>query len=274
MEYYVVGQIVRLTHAVYDAAGVLTNPATCTLVITLPDETTLTVPAPTNTGTGLFRYDYTTTQAGRHTFRWDTTSPSAPDDGSFEVHAASVGIISLQDAVAHLNLSGTDVDRDEELRAFLEATTAVIERHPAFGVGPCVPQTVVERHRPGRSLWLRRPPVLSLTSITPVLTSGTAVSVADVDVDEATGQVIRLDGTPLTGGPWDVTYRAGRRVISGNIVQAAKVILKNLWETQRGTTRAATVTRSLDVLAAPVSYSIPNRAVELLAADTRLGGFA
>lgn len=261
MEYFVVSQVVRLTHSVYNDSSVLTNAATVSLTVTLPDGTTAT-PAVTNTDTGQYRVDYAATQAGRYTYVWSTTSPTAPDDGSFDVHPVTQGFVSLGDAKAHLNITTTT--DDEELRGFIEAATRVVEDH----VGPVVVRAYAEVHDGGPWLVTHRAPVLSLTSLVPVLTSGTSYVVADLDLDPATGVIRRRDGAGFTG-PLRVTYTAGRRVVPASMALAAKIIVGHLWETQRGHAGPRAGFGEDDVLPTGRGFAVPRRALELLAPDQR-----
>lgn len=233
MEYFVVGQVVRLTHSVYNDLGVLTNPSTITLTISLPDGTSSGPLTPTNTDTGLYRYDYTTVAAGPHLYRWDTTGPTAPDDGMFDVRGTSTAVISLADAKAHLNkAAGVTVD-DEELRGFVEAATAVIERHTGKVVAR---RTITERVTASyaRELWLAHRPIISVTSITTtdgLTTWGVGPTVISL-ADGASGVIRWLSG-PYWHGDLLVTVVAGMSVIPANYTLAAKYIVEALWSSQR-----------------------------------------
>jgi hypothetical protein len=272
------GDVVGLFSEVRTPDGVLQDAGAATLTITLPDGTT-TNPAPDHPSTGVYQFDFATTQPGLHRVRWQFTGANAGVDSDvFNVAPATpVALIGLDEAKAHLNMSATvtasDRARDDELRGWIETVTAIVEDDPEVGVGPCATRTVVERHSSGQAVWLHRPPVLSLTSVVPVLTSGSAVSVGDLDVDGDTGEVRRLDGAPLTGGPWTVTYQAGRRVVPAPVTGAAKAILKHLWETQRGPARLP-VLGGDDVVMTASGYAIPHRAARLLAGLHTPRGFA
>lgn len=267
------GALAPITVEVRNAAGVLTSPSTKTLTITLPDLTT-TSPAMTDTG-GLLTYDHPTTLAGRHTWRVVTTGPVTATTGEFNVSASDPGwIMSLADAKAHLNETGTL--QDEEIRAFMATVTEVVESI----VGPVVVRTYTnERVRSGSSaLLLLHPPVISVTSVTSV--SGSPTWTTGFDVDAAAG-IVRLSiGGYFTGGPWNVTYVAGRTVIPARFVQAGKEMLWHLWSTQRGATSDSTTPDLVDVAQYEAGYgqafagfTIPHRVLELLEAD-RIPGLA
>lgn len=246
--------------------GVLTNAGTVTATITLPGQTTVT-PTMNNTGAGIYSFDYLTTLAGRHDIMVSATGGILGTlvrrwTDSFTVAPAAAGfVLSMAEARAHLNL--TDTADDEELRSWLETVTRVVESQ----VGEVVPKTYVERHRGGTcSLWLRHRPVISITSIAPWLTSGTSYAAADVRATES-GRVELLTGGRFTGGPFGVTLLAGRTVVQANIRDAGKIILKHLWETQRGAS-ALPLQAADDTGPIPgFAFAVPNRAIELLAPD-------
>lgn len=179
-------------------------------------------------------------------------------------------IVTLAEVKAHLNKS-TNSD-DTELLGFIDAADAVVESY----VGPVITKTITERHLNRSVIALFAPPVLSLTSVTRVYTTGTSWTVADLDVELSTGIVSRADGLALYGGPWDVVYEAGRATVAGNIKTAAKIIVKHLWETQRGQMTKLPIGGGIDnvPVATGISYAVPRRALELLRPDNSAGGVA
>lgn len=257
------GAVVPLGTQVKDSSGALANAGAMALTITLPDGTTSSVSPVSPASTGIYTYDYSTAQAGRHTVRWVATGVNAGAyTDSFDVReAAPPGILSLADAKRHLNLTATT--DDDEVRGWIEAVTAGIE-----GLcGPVVVRTVTEQHdvRYTRLLALRQTPVLALTSVEPVLTGGTSYTVGDLVVDSVTGIVRRLNGSSFLG-PLEVTYTAGRRIVPAAMTAAARIILQHLWRTQQGPGRPQLGTGDFDV-SEPIAgwgYAVPNRALQLL----------
>lgn len=243
-----------------ELGGVLTNAGTVALTITLPDGTT-TSPAPTNTSTGKYKYDLVTTQAGRHLFRWQTTNPATAFTDTADVRPAEPGyIVSLAETKAHLNIPSTVTTHDEELRRHIGSATGVVEGH----IGPVVRRTVSAERHPGGcyAVVLHHTEVISVTSVTPVATGGTAVTVADLDVDPA-GIIRYKDGyTAFPYGMYLWTYVVGRVTIPDEVVLAALIIVKHLWETQRGGT--ITVAPGEEVLDPRFGFAVPRRAIELL----------
>jgi hypothetical protein len=260
MTTYALGAVTRLSTTVADASGVLTNPAAISLTILLPDGTTSGPHAPVNDSTGIYHHDYVTAHAGRHVARWATTTPTGASEESFDVAAlwSEAGIVSLDDAKAQLNIDTATTDDDEELRGFIRSVTAVCERF----VGALGRTTYVETQPGGYTMALNHAPVLSVTSMVAVETSGTDQVVADLAVDATAGIVQRLDGARIRG-PVRVTYVAGRGEVPPHVRQAALIILQHMWETQRGGIPARFGGQD-DVFDARFTFTIPRRAQELL----------
>lgn len=171
-------------------------------------------------------------------------------------------LIDLAEAKQQVNIEG---DRhDTELAYYVQAATAPVEDV----VGPVLPRDVTEIQPGGRVLVLNRPPVLSLTSLTPVLTGGVGYAITDLDVDAETGIVRRLDGG-VFAGPLRVVYVAGRDEVPPHIGLAARIIVGHMWETQRvSATSRPVFGQHEDMLPTPsMGFIIPRRAMELLAPD-------
>lgn len=250
-----------------ESGAVLVDSTSTVLTITLPDGTIVTpaVPAPSPTGTYEYLY-VTTTQVGRYVGRWVFTMATGQTSSYSEVFDVQPGdpgyLISLRDAKRHLNIPSTSTSDDDEIRSWLAGITPVIEDL----VGVCVPRTVTdEYHDNAQIMRLDETPVLSVTTILPWYTGGLTYAAAALRVDDD-GRVCRLDGIPFVGGPFAVTYLAGRRPIPPNITQAAKIILGHVWATQRGAS-SLPLAGGDDTNDGRLGYSIPNRALELLRPD-------
>lgn len=264
------GDVVPLSISVYDSStpAALANAATLVLTITLPDGTAVT-PTVLNppTTTGVYTFDYAAPVSGRYTVRWTSTNPQAAHADSFDVSPiAPLSLFSMVDAKEMLNLSSTT--HDAELRSYVESVTGAIE----FLVGPVVRQSVVERHDGGSYLVLRASPVISVTSIASILTSGTTYAPSACDIDGETGIVQRLDGESFIG-PLRVTFVAGRAVVPAPIRDAARITLQHVWAVQRGAGGLPSVVapedgalrQSWEPTIPGFAYTMPNRALQLLA---------
>ncbi|MEU9894238.1 head-tail connector protein [Streptomyces phaeochromogenes] len=176
-----------------------------------------------------------------------------------------MALLTLAEAKAQLDID--TAAQDTELQVYIDALTAAIERH----VGPVENRAVTETTTAGgATVCLSHIPVVTLTSLVPILTGGTAVEVADVAVDGATGILRRKDGTRFCGGPWTATYTAGRgATVPPTIKLAALILLQHLWRTQYGSARGLSGVGGGDdwSVTEPIpgwGYAIPNRVLQLL----------
>jgi hypothetical protein len=258
------GDVVPLTVEIRDATGALANEGAITLAITLPDGTTAAGTTPTNPSVGVYQYDYLTTQVGRHTVRWVATGTNASAyTDSFDVRPAQPDyIISLADAKAQENIDSTVAD--EELRPFVEATTAIVERETGKTIVRRPVTNELHQLSYGKtSLFLRQRPVISVTSIAS-LDGLTTWSPSNWYVNGDWGQLLWKSG-PYLYGDVLVGYVPGMAVIPANYTRAAAIIIQHLWETQRGTMGSRRFGgQELDRSLVGMGYAIPNRAKELL----------
>lgn len=257
---YAFGAPVRVSTEIR-SAGVLVNPATITATVMRPDGTTDAPLTPINDGVGLYHVDYTPAQPGRHIARWVTTAPAGAKEETFDVAAqwSEAGVFSLKGAKKQLNIDPEDHDDDEEIEDFLRSVTAICERS-AGSLGRTVQ---VEEHRGGYAFVLAHPPALSITSVTAAGPGVVDQQVADLHLDGQSGIVRRLDGGWM-GGPYQVTYIAGRTDIPPNVSQAGKILLQHLWDTQRGQMGGVRVGGSDEVYDPRFAFSVPRRVLELL----------
>jgi hypothetical protein len=255
------GDVVPLTVEIRDANGALAAAGAVTLTIGLPDGTSIT-PSPANPTVGRYQLDYITTQVGRHTVRWVATgSNGSAYTDVFDVRPSDPGfLLSMASAKAALNIPSTSTGNDEEIRELIEAVTAIVEDYRKEAV---VRRVVVEQVSTDRtwSLFLKKSPIISVTSIAAGSVTWTAFSV-DTDLGE-----VASAGAPFVGD-LTVTYVAGRAVIPGNFVKAAKIIAKHLWEEQQTPGMGGRVfgVGGDDISAgiAGLGFALPNRAAELL----------
>lgn len=260
------GDVWNLTFDSKNEAGALADAQTVALTITVYGDAITGLPAVVNppATTGKYRYSYTPTVPGRHAARWLLTYA----DGRSEAHTETLdvrpadpgGIVSLTVAKAHLNMRRNE--NDDELRGWIGAVTEVIENR----VGPCLVREYTATVRGGgSSWWLPRYPVLELVSASAVGGSGN-LQVSDLRLIGETGQVVSANGRCVPGGMWTVVYLAGREVIPANIVQACLIVLKHLWETQRGGSGRERIALGGedDTYQPGFPWAIPRRAVELL----------
>lgn len=258
------GDLVPLTVEVRDTAGALANAGAVTLTVTLPDGTTAT-PSVSSPSTGRYQADYAPPTAGRYVARWVATGLNASAHvETFDVRPGDPGyLLSLSAAKAALNIPATDLGDDEELRSMLEAVTAAVEDHRRETI---VRRTVVEQLRPAptRRLVLGHSPVISLTSIVRLFDGVTWTLPGDAVLVDAAAGVVASYGAVFSGD-LTVTYVAGYQIVPANVTEAAKIILRHLWQTQQTPGMGPRVFGGGED-SAPVGlgFAIPNRAVELL----------
>ncbi|MBZ6175595.1 hypothetical protein KVH24_23120 [Streptomyces olivaceus] len=175
-----------------------------------------------------------------------------------------MALLTLAEAKAQLNTK-SDVD-DTELEAYVDSVTAVIEEF----VGPVEPREVTEHHDAGsgrRVLVLRMVPVLSLTSVTPLLIGGVSYPVDGLVLDSDTGEVRRRDSGVFRGLLQAVT-QAGRPSVPPTINLAARMLVQHLWRTQRLSRGGGLAGGGDDYsVSSPIpgfGYAVPNRVLELL----------
>ena len=175
-----------------------------------------------------------------------------------------MALLTLAEAKAQLDIE--TATHDTELQVYIDGLTTAIEAH----VGPVENRSVTETvDSRGPRMALMQVPVVSLTSLTPVLNGGAAVAVADLHLDGPTGIIRRLDGAYFCGGPWTAVYTAGRGSVPATIKLAALILLQHLWRTQYGASRGLSGIGGGDDFSVtePVpgwGYAVPNRVLQLL----------
>lgn len=256
----------KLYSAPPDQGGELVDALTAVLTITLPNGTTLTPSIPDPASVGVYQYNYSSTMAGRHVGRWLFTFFGGATTAyveTFDVRPADPGyILSLAEAKAALNIPITHTADDEDIRSLSEAVTRVIEDYRKEAV---VRRTVTERltAQSSRSILLGTAPIISLTSIS---SNGYTYPPTDLEIADATTGQVNTTGASFTGD-LDAVYVVGQPVIPANYTEAAKIILKHLWQTQQAPGMGSRVFgggEDISVGIAGMGYAIPNRAAELL----------
>lgn len=266
---------------VFNAAGVLVDPATAILTITLPDGTTVTpsVPLP-STVPGQLRVSYQTVQPGRHLVRWQTTNPNIGYTDAFDVAEASPPmILSLAMGKRAVGIDAANTDDDDELREMITGVTKAVENYKNEVIARRA--IVAESHQYDLWSWSWQTPRLKL-NFTPVISLDTLVSEDGVVnwlsdggllpadtvgrnlyLNSQTGIVDVVRSTPITG--WVVAgYTAGYKVIPYNYLQGSKVMLQWLWETRRGPggLNAVIGPEELHAMTGAHPYLIPRKAQE------------
>ena len=287
-----IGDPIPLTFTTRDATGALAAVTTAVLTITLPDGTSVLPPVTmVSTGTYAPTTPYYSTMAGTHRVSWVGSGVNAQSYADvFNVMASDPGgIISLADARAALGTVTASTIKDEDLRNYIAAASAIMENI----VGSILKTTRTETFDGGSSqivlLWA---PLISVSSIiesygaayrrtlTPQdIFAGTGADAFGYTVELLTGVVTRRAAgiaVPFPTGQRNIqiTYIAGRAV-TGNLLLATRLVIRQLWlvSGQQGL-RPAMGNAGVDTAGVPVGFAVPNAVLELCAPHARPPGLA
>jgi hypothetical protein len=219
-----------------NSTGALANASTVTLTLTLPDGSSLVSPTTitvTNPSTGVYRASYETTQAGMHRARWVADGSNC--DGAYEQswHVESTptgGLVSVDDALAHLGSPTLSSAQTEQLRATILAATRVCGSYIGRTLAR---ESATEVYSGGKgAIALRRTPVISVTSVTE---SGTALTGSDWVLDTVGWLLHR--GSTTSASRWaagranvSVTYVAGYADPPADVRLAVLREVEHLWQ--------------------------------------------
>lgn len=266
------GAVVPLSVTITASDGTPANAGAVTVTVTLPDGTTTTSGTVTPASTGVYNYDFPTTKVGIHQVRWIATGLNASAfTDTFTVDAATGGdFISLAEVKLHLNKAVAKTNDDAELAGFIASACQMIEDRIGAVAPRAATQTVWQHHHHAyrRQFILDVHPVVGVTTVT---VDGVTVPQAD--------PVTGTDGWVLDPGPgvlahtrrwpWgrvEVSYRAGRTPLPGNIRLAALELAAHLWKSsQLNSSGGRPNPAGMDDLALRgVGFALPYRVRELL----------
>lgn len=262
------GDVYPLTINIFDADGELANAGDVTLTITLPDGSINNVGSISPSSTGVYEYDYTTIQVGRHLVRWVATGAnSSANNETFYVNPTDTGeFISLTHVKSHMQIRGND--RDDKLRTYLAGACAVINER----VGQVAPTTFVE-DKPTQYGFIR----LNHWPVIEVISVDGLPGLAEVPAgNPATGVVGWLLEDPYLpiyigkSGYFRVTYRAGLTEIPQNYILAALELTQHLWQvSQQNSGGGRPPVPNDEVVVAGTSFALPFNVRQLLGLDKR-----
>ena len=268
---YDLGDKVYLTWNTVDSTGAAVNPGTVTLNITLPDASNVSVTTATST-TGTYTASYLPTQVGRHIIAWAATGsyPQAYSD-IFEVRDINdIGICGYDEVLEYLNIPSASAN-ENEVRRFIDAATDLAETYVGQVLGR---RTFTNELYDGGTefIRIRNPKAISITS---VYENGVSVPSSNYVLDYTGQRLYRIGSGTLYAtnsyGYWtqgmnniQITYVAGYVNPPMSAKQGVLVIIKHLWETQRGAMNVMGRVLGGDEMYSTPTYSLPRRAVELL----------
>jgi len=268
---YDLGDKVYLTWNTVDPTGAAVNPGTVTLNITLPDASNVSVTTATST-TGTYTASYLPTQVGRHIIAWAATGsyPQAYSD-IFEVRDINdIGICGYDEVLEYLNIPSASAN-ENEVRRFMDAATDLAETYVGQVLGR---RTFTNELYDGGTefIRIRNPKAISITS---VYENGVSVPSSNYVLDYTGQRLYRIGSGTLYAtnsyGYWtqgmnniQITYVAGYVNPPMSAKQGVLVIIKHLWETQRGAMNVMGRVLGGDEMYSTPTYSLPRRAMELL----------
>ena len=281
MPRYPAGQPVTISTTVRDTTGTLVDPATLTLAVHLAaadgtSTVTGTYTSPTKDSTGTYHQDIPATglaTTGHYQYTWTSTGTGAGVSyGDFDVFDPfETRVLSLADAKDMLNIPQSSTGDDAELDSWIATIESSLE---GMTGGPLVSRQISERVEATDGytvLCVRQRPLVSLVSVVNV-GSGLPLALTDMtDLDPNAGTIRRRLGWPFFGPFYQylpiftVTYVAGwGTAVPAAFSSAARIIIRHLWDTQRGVTPAPMMGGDETVVLPGWGYAIPNRAAELL----------
>lgn len=284
-----VGDTVRLTALTTDGFGVPANVGTMAIVVTLPDGSTAS-PVITNSGTGSYYADFTTTQAGRHTVVWTGTGSNAQVyTDEFDVTGTVPGyIISLRQARTAIGIPVTNTSKDDDLRDYLAAATPIMEDL----VGPIL-SVACDEYLDGGSFGIRLTyyPVLTVTKVTESYGSGYVRTLTEqpldgtanydafgYTIDKTDGRIMRRASghdSVFTEGrrTVHVVYTAGRTTpLRGNLRLATRRLVRHLWQSEQQGIRPEYGQPDASMGYTPSGFAVPKAVIELCGSDLRVPG--
>ena len=268
---YDLGDKVYFTWSTVDSSGAAVNPGTVTASVTLPDGTNTSISTSTAT-TGSYTASYLPTQVGRHIIAWSATDswPQAYSD-VFEVRdIADIGIVGYDEVLEYLNIPAASAN-ENEIRRFIDAATDLAETYVGQVLGRRTYSS--ELYDGGQEfIRIRNPKAITITS---VYENGALLGSGAYALDYTGQRLYRVGSQTIYStnsyGYWSqgfnnisITYVAGYVNPPMSAKQGVLVIIKHLWESQRGAMNVMGRVLGGDELYQTPTYSLPRRAMELL----------
>ncbi|WP_183092908.1 phage head-tail connector protein [Nocardioides stalactiti] len=169
--------------------------------------------------------------------------------------------VSLDAVKVHLNIPADKLTHDTELQVFIDAAESAIGER----VGPLAAVERTVRITPYPRTLRVPSPAAAFTAV--VDADGSAVAVADLRVDAASGLAYYLDGSAFTSRWYDVTYMHGYDPCPADLVLAVKEMVRHLWATQTGPARrpGSTASNEMSNTVPGAAFMFPFRVSQLIA---------
>jgi hypothetical protein len=228
MDFYPLGQPVRIPITVKDAAGLPADAGAVTLRLYKDGALVQTYAAPSHDGVGLYHQDVPVTDlATAGQYRQIPTATGANAGVDFDVFtvfdpATYPRLVSFADAKEFLGVTGTAKDAILDriigwasariIREVQAVTATVTERVTVAAGGFVLPIT----------------PVQTITAITAVTPYSPAIAVANAYVTNSLGGTVELYST-AAWGVYDVTYTVGYSEVPPGVNGACESLIRHWW---------------------------------------------
>lgn len=271
-----IGDVLTLTITIKNAFNQPENATEVTLTITSPDGT-IAVQTTVSGSVGVYTYNYTAANYGRHHVRWVATGTNAGSyTDVFDVRPNDNGdFISLTEAKDHMRMR--DSDDDEKLRGFVSAACQMIVDR----MGPVAPVAKVYVGRAFQRKLINLPwsyyPIMSVTGVW-TLPDNVEVAPGNVETntpgwvlaDSAQGFISYYEGCFFSSGDVRVELIAGRNPVPANYRLAAQELTAHLWRmSQLNSGGGRPPIASDDALVPGTTYALPYTVRQLLGLDKR-----
>ena len=190
-----------------------------------------------------------------------------------------MALITLQEAKSFLRFKDTTGPSpdDDKLTEVIDAASAVAE----FYCGDLTAATYTEVHDGGGpAIYTRHTPVVSVMSLTEYIGSitytltnqplGQSVDAWGYTIDDPeAGRIVRRSASGIAWrfvpgvGNVSITYSTGRVPPPAQVTLGVKLVVKHLWDSQRGAMPMAQEAGDGESLVPGLGYAVPNRAIEL-----------
>lgn len=267
---FTAGDVLRFAIQVTDSTGALANASSASLVVVRPDGTETAALTPTNTATGVYQYDYTTTADmwGRYLGEWSTNGTNAGGEPQSFFVLPKNPPVTVSEAKDWLEITGDS--SDGAIAITIGAAMAVLEH---LGQ-PIVPRTVTKTFDGGRSIMLPS----RINAITQVVENGVTLAPSQYVCNTSAGILKR--GSTAAAGPFapgfqnvSVTWTVGSVQVEPNVQTAIHELVRYLWRQVHGNPQSFSDGFVPQAAISGMSEAMRDRVMTLLGAKSQAFGF-
>lgn len=227
MTLYPTSAVVRVSAVTRDPAGAPVDPTALSVMLTRPDGSTRTYPAPTKDGVGQYHQDIPAADtgiAGHYSYAFLATGATGDAD-VFDTYdpATLTRIASLAEAKSFLRITGTG--DDARLTRYLDQATArILSEVGALRL--TTTDRVTLRHQ---RITLPRLPVQALTAVTAITPATPTLLLADLAIVQASLGLVEITTGVFSGGVYDITYTYGQTAVPPATYGATLALIRHWW---------------------------------------------